>query len=158
MVTVMVIPYHQLGNGSDLFPYLHQYAIKRIADIQKLIATLSQATIPLNSRASRVDKHGRRCHALVVIEVLLMRDVLAKLVEEGRFLYDLLLMYSPKFDDDKDPIREMSCPVLQCMHILAHPSEPSFQEPTRSGNYSSELYFLEEKFEDYMRLKYLTGS
>lgn len=154
MVTVMVIPYHQLGNSSDLFPYLHQYAIKRITDIQSLITKLSHATIPLNNRACRVDKHGKLCHALVVIEVLLMRDVLAKLAEEGRFLYDLLMFYSPK---DDDPIREMSCPVMQCMHILANPSEHYFNEASHYGNYSYELFSLEEKLNDYVRLSYLTG-
>ena len=155
MVTVMVIPYHQLGARCDLYPYLNQYAVKRITNIRDLITRISQESLPLGRRACRVDKHGKKYHALVVIEVLLMRDILQKLAEEGKFLYDLLLTYAV---EGSDHIEELSCPVLQCMHMLANPTELSFKDITRSANYSCELFFLEEMLADYERLLYLTES
>lgn len=150
MVTVMVIPYDKLTCCRDLYPYLNEYATRRIRDIKCMMASLTRY-LPINARACSVDKYGCRYHALVVMEILMIREILQKLVDEGQFLFDLLRTCTHLDDDEHG-----GDPVMQCAYLIANPDVPDYGLAVKSGSYASEFFLLEEMLYDYERLESLT--
>ncbi len=150
MVTVMVIPYHQLTCSRNLYPYLNEYAIKRKSDIEAMMQKITRR-MPLNTRACTVDQYGCRYHAIMVVEILTIREMIQKLIDEGQFLYDLLRTCTHLSDDELE-----GDPVMQCIYLIAKPELPGYNKVMKARTFSYEFFVLEEMMYDFERLTALT--